>query len=172
MLLDLWPGELQRTTHYDDEVRQLADRHYSRRTIGARQFAYSGRKLVLRDAAGEVGWVWMFPDPALRMDAQAGYNCALFRNESARQASDIILEAEQWAIRKWGPGRMYTYIDPAKVTSGLPGYCYLRAGWHCHGLSKGGKLLLVKYDDCPPASLRDRLRQARAATGGTDAASA
>jgi hypothetical protein len=27
----------------------LADRHYSRRTIGKRQFMYSGRKLVLRN---------------------------------------------------------------------------------------------------------------------------
>jgi hypothetical protein len=148
MMLDLWPGQLQRTTHFDDEMRQLADRHYSRRTVGARQFAYSGRKLVLRDAAGLVLWVWMYPDPDMRMDGQTGYNCAIFRNESPRLASDIILEAETHAIAKWGPGRMYTYVDPAKVRSSNPGYCYLMAGWHRHGWSKGGKLLLVKHDGC------------------------
>ena len=62
MLLPLTDG-LMKTTHFDDECRQLADRHYSRRTVGARQFAYSGRKLVLRDAGGLVLFVWMFPDP-------------------------------------------------------------------------------------------------------------
>lgn len=149
MMLDLWPGELQKTSPFDDEMRQLADRHYSRRTVGARQFAYSGRKLVLRDPAGLVLWVWMFPDPDMRMDGQTGYNCAIFRNESSRRSSDIILEAEQHAIRRWGPGRMYTYVDPAKVRSTNPGYCYLKAGWHPHGSSKGGKRLLVKNDGCP-----------------------
>ena len=152
MMLDLWPGQLVRTTPFDDECRQLADRHYSRRTIGARQFAYSGRKLVLRNTAGDVLWVWMYPDPAMRLDAQTGYNCAIFRNESGRRSSDIILEAEQHAIAKWGPGRMYTYVDPAKVRSTNPGYCYLMAGWHPHGYSKSRKRLLVKYDGCEAAS--------------------
>ncbi len=78
-----------KTTHFDDEMRQLADRHYSRRTIGAKQFAYSGRKLVLRDVDGLILWVWMFPDPTVRMDGQTGYNNAIFRNESARLSSDI-----------------------------------------------------------------------------------
>lgn len=148
-MLDFWPGQLVKTTHFDQECRELADRHYIRRTPGARQFAYSGRKLVLRDTAGEVLWVWMFPDTAMRMDGQTGYNCAIFRNESARRSSEIILEAEQHAITKWGPDRMYTYVDPAKVRSTNPGYCYLKAGWHKHGYSKGGKVLLVKYDGCP-----------------------
>jgi hypothetical protein len=146
MRLDLWPDTLSKTTYFDDEMRQLADRHYSRRTPGARQFAYSGRKLVLRDAAGLVLWVWMFPDPAMRMDGQTGYNCAIFRNESARRSSEIILEAERHAIERWGPGRMYTYVDPTKVRSTNPGYCYLKAGWQHRGWSKGGKRLLVKYD--------------------------
>jgi len=129
MLLDLAEGGLLRTTHFDDECRQLADRHYSRRTVGARQFAYSGRKLVLRDASGSVLFVWMFPDPTMRMDGQVGYNNAIFRNESARRSSEIILEAEWHAVRKWGPGRAYTYIDPGKIRSANPGYCFKQAGW-------------------------------------------
>jgi hypothetical protein len=148
MRLDLWPGTLSRTTHFDDEMRQLADRHYSRRTPGARQFAYSGRKLVLRDAAGSILFVWMYPDAAMRMDGQEGYNCAIFRNESDRLSSEVILEAEGHAVGYWGPNRMYTYVDPTKVRSTNPGYCYLMAGWHAHGWSKGGKRLLVKHDQC------------------------
>lgn len=135
---------LIRTTHFDQECRQLADRHYSRRTVGAKQFAYSGRKLVLRDALGEVLFVWMYPDAAMRMDGQTGYNCAIFRNESTRLASEIILEAERWAIEKWGSGRGYTYVDPRKIQSRNPGYCFKRAGWEQVGFSKGGQVLLVK----------------------------
>src|SRR3972149_3413891 len=113
-MLALFEG-LIKTTHFDDEMRQLADRHYSRRTVGAKQFAYSGRKLVLRDAIGDVLFVWMYPDPAMRMDGQTGYNCAIFRNESTRRSSEIILEAERFDIEKWGVGRGYTYVDPRKI---------------------------------------------------------
>ena len=42
-MLDLWPGQLVKTTPFDQERRAPADRHYSRRTRGARQFAYRGR---------------------------------------------------------------------------------------------------------------------------------
>ena len=136
--------QLIQTTHFDQECRLLADRHYSRRTIGAKQFCYSGRKLVLRDAEGTVLFVWMNPEPSMRMDKQTGYNCAIFRNESERRSSEIILEAEQRAFAKWGPNRLYTYIDPDKIKSANPGYCFKCAGWKYVGLSKSGKHLLVK----------------------------
>lgn len=166
MMFEFTTG-LMRTTHFDSEMAALADRHYSRRTVGARQFLYSGRKLVLRNAEGTVLFGWLFPDPTMRMDGQSGYNCAIFRNESTRQASDIILEAEILAFEKWGPNRLYTYIDPAKTkvilsTFDRPlwgirkgeriiGYSYRRAGWkplvRKNGLpriSKAGQHLFVK----------------------------
>lgn len=142
-----WAEGLTRTTPFDDEMRQLADRHYSRRSVGARQFAQNGRKLVLRDVAGLVLWVWMYPDPTMRMDGQVGYNCSIFRNESGRRSSDIILEAERWAFEKWGPNRLYTYVDPSKIKSRNPGYCYKVAGWKYVGLSKSGQHLLSKFDE-------------------------
>src|SRR5436305_1121864 len=138
MLLDFGEG-LIRTNHFDPEMARLADRHYSRRTPGARQFCYSGRKLVLRNAEGSVLFVWMFPDPNLRMDNQVGYNCAIFRNESNRKSSEIILEAERFAVAKWGPNRAYTFIDANKIRSTNPGCCYKIAGWRFSGLSKSGK---------------------------------
>jgi hypothetical protein len=88
----------------------------------------------------------MFPDPTMRMDGQTGYNNAIFRNESPRLSSEIILEAEHHAIARWGPNRMYTYIDPAKIKSANPGYCFKVAGWRFLRLSAEGKHLLVKYD--------------------------
>ena len=143
MFLPLTDG-LIITNHYDQECRMLADRHYSRRTVGAKQFCYSGRKLVLRNAEGTILWVWMYPDPQYRMDDQTGYNCAIFRNESDRLSSEIILEAERSAIEKWGSNRMYTYIDPRKIKSKNPGYCFKIAGWRFERITKSGKHLLVK----------------------------
>jgi hypothetical protein len=117
------------TTHFDPEMASLADRHYSRRTVGARQFLYSGRKIVIRDAAGDVLFGWMYPNEAMRKDGQTGYNCAIFRNESRRRSSDIILECEAIAVDRWGPNRMYTYVNPEKIRSANPGYCFKQAGW-------------------------------------------
>lgn len=155
-----------RTTHFDHEMAALADRHYSRRTVGARQFLYSGRKLVLRDTAGTVLFGWVFPDPAMRMDGQSGYNCAIFRNESSRRSSEILLEAEAAAFKKWGPSRLYTYIDPAQTKEIkrrgvlVVGFSFRRAGWKplvrldgTQRVSVDGKWLFVKL--YKPAALRE-----------------
>jgi hypothetical protein len=132
------------TTHFDPEMRMLADRHYSRRSVGARQFLCSGRKLVIRDAAGTMLFGWMNCDLDKRFDGQRGYNCAIFRNESARRSSDIILECEVLAYAKWGLNRVYTYINAAAIKSPNPGYCFKCAGWQHIGYSKGGLHLLAK----------------------------
>ena len=166
MLLPLTDG-LIRTTHFDGEMSLLADRHYSRRTVGARQFLYSGRKLVLRNSEGTVLFGWIWPDDDKRMDGQTGYNCAIFRNESPRKASEIILEAERLAFEKWGPNRLYSYVDPAKTQvvralrnyprwgirrgERIVGFCYRKAGWKPRlkkngqpHLSQAGQWLFVK----------------------------
>ena len=133
------------TNHFDWEMARLADRHYSRRTPGARQFLYSGRKLVLRNAEGTVLFGWVYPNPAMRMDGQTGANCAIFRNESVRLSSDIILEAECAALEKWPDvRRFYTYVDPARIRSTNPGCCFKKAGWCRIGVSKAGKFLFAK----------------------------
>lgn len=132
------------TTPFDQECRQLADRHYSRRTVGARQFSYSGRKLVLRNAEATVLFVWIWPYLEMRMDGQSGYNCSIFRNESARLSSEIILEAEKMAFEKWGPNRVFTYVDARKIRSKNPGCCFKKAGWRQIGKSKSGLILLAK----------------------------
>jgi hypothetical protein len=134
------------TTHFDPEMAMLADRHYSRRTIGARQFLYSGRKLVIRNTEGTLLFGWVWPDESMRMDGQAGYNCAIFRNESGRKSSDIILECERLALAKWGPNRCYTYVDPSRIQSTNPGYCFKAAGWRFIRTTKRGLHLLAKSE--------------------------
>lgn len=143
MLLPLSEG-LVATGRFDGECAELADRHYSRRTVGARQFVYSGRQLILRDAESLVLFAWVWPEVEYRMDGQNGYNCAIFRNESTRPGSGIVLEAETAAVAKWGPNRMYTYVDPRYVQSPNPGYCFKLAGWKFVKRTKDGKHLLVK----------------------------
>lgn len=71
--------------------------------------------MVLRNAEGTILFVWMWPQDDKRMDGRVGYNCAIFRNESCREASSIILEAERLAVTKWGPGLAYTFIDARKL---------------------------------------------------------
>jgi hypothetical protein len=141
MLLPLWDG-LVASNQCDVELVALADRHYSRRNVGSRGFTARGRQLVLRDTKGEVLFVWSWQK--FRYDKQDGYNCQIFRNESNRLSSDIILEAEQLAVAKWGPNRFFTYVDPTKITSSNPGACFKHAGWHRIGISTNGKHLLAK----------------------------
>lgn len=129
---------------YDPEMAVLADRHYSRQSPGARQFMPSGKKLVIRDAEGSILFGWLWAKPEFRMDHQAGYNCTIFRNESSRRSSDVILECEEIAFRMWGSNRMFTYVDPEKIQSRNPGYCFKCAGWRRIGLSRDGKHLLAK----------------------------
>lgn len=100
--------------------------------------------MVLRNPLATVLFVWMYPDSGLRMDGRVGYNCAIFRNESPRRSSEIILEAEQFAIEQWGSGPAYTFVDSAKIRSTHPGYCFLMAGWDYSRDEKGTPILTTK----------------------------
>lgn len=140
----------QRTNKADPAVARLADRHYSRETIGSRQFHPPGQSVVLYVPGPEwpfvagAAWVWWRPYPgkATRYDGYDGwYQCSLFRNESSYLSSDLIRAAIPWVNEAWGlPQFGYdTYVWPAKLRSTNPGYCYLRAGWQKDGWSKDGK---------------------------------
>lgn len=131
-------GTCVRTRRNDREARALADRHYSRKTPGARDFVGPGRTIILRDPAGT--WLFVWRGCQYRLDGQTGWECAIFRNEGARLSSEIILECEQHVS-----GRLFTYVDAKKVRSTNPGCCFKRAGWSVAGKSKArGLVLLVK----------------------------
>lgn len=142
MLLSFTDG-LVRVKKFDLESCLLADRHYSRQKVGSNQFMPPGRTMVLRSAAGDVvfGWLWQNK----RDDKQDGYNCSIFRNESTRLSSDIILEAEGMVTKEWGPSRGFTYVDPGSVRHKRdPGRCFLRAGWRLMKATPSGLHLLEK----------------------------
>lgn len=141
MLLHLFEERLVATDRVDDEMRQLADRHYSRRRIGYREFVGPGRALVLRNVEGTILFAWR--STLYRLDDQVGYECTIFRNESDQLSSDVILEAEQRVFDAWGRDRLFTYVDPRKVRSRNPGYCFKMAGWRFVRLSKDQGLHLL-----------------------------
>jgi hypothetical protein len=135
---------LQVTDKYDAECAALADDHYSRQSPGDRQFMPPGRTIIIRNPAGTMvfGWNWQLPHK--RKDRESGYCCSIFRNVSELRSSDVILECTQIAFRKWGPDRVFTYVDPTKIRSANPGYCFKQAGWSFVRKTGTGLHLLAK----------------------------
>lgn len=84
-------------------------------------------------------------------DASQGYgvSCTVFRNESDRLSSDLIIEACALAWQRWPGERLYTYVNPKRIRSTNPGYCFVMAGWSKCGTTKGG---LPIFDICPLAA--------------------
>ncbi len=121
------------TYRADPRAARLADRHYSRGTIGAVQFAPPGRCLVLLNREASAVWVtsWPYPEYVLRAWKDA-WLCTLFRNESSLLSSELIREAV--AVTRWRYGEspmsgMITMIDETKIRHKRDtGRCYRKAG--------------------------------------------
>jgi hypothetical protein len=124
----------------------LYDRHYSR-NVGSRgdpRVAGPGEKMVLLTPCARALFVWRVfrsKDPTA---AAGDINCAIFRNEGAGLASDLISSAMTRAWDHWGPRRLYTYVNPRRVVSSNPGYCFKVAGWTLCGVTKTRKLLILE----------------------------
>jgi protein gp37 len=108
---------------------ELARRHYSawkNREPKIRQFVGPGQKLVLRTGDGDALWAWRkFIDDS----GQKGVCCTIFRNEGPLESSELVRQACRIADAIWPDQRRYTFIDPSKVASKNPGYCFKLAGW-------------------------------------------
>jgi hypothetical protein len=130
----------------DSHCLEIYRRHYSaRRYLVARQplFVGPGRKLVLLSRSGKSLFVWKkFKDGC--DPPQAGFCCAIFRNEGEAgiKSSDLIHEATEIVWRDWGRERLYTLVNSARVLSTNPGWCFIAAGWRKCGTSKTGKVIL------------------------------
>ncbi len=129
----------------DKDCLELYTRHYSAyRYADGRErklFVGPGEKIVLRTAEGNACFVWRkFIDDS----GQQGINCAIFRNESPHKSSELIRQADAIADVLWPDCRHYTYVDPKKIKSTHPGYCFIAAGWRRAGVTKGGLIILAK----------------------------
>ncbi len=69
----------------------------------------------------------------------------LIANETADVGLDIIAAALSHAIVSWVASDLMTiYVNPSKVKSTKPGYCFLKAGWRYSGKNKNGKLIIME----------------------------
>lgn len=124
----------------------IFDRHYSRSPAarGDARVAGPGKKMVLLTPCVRALFVWR---QFRSKDPTAGatdINCAIFRNEGAGLSSALILEAMELAWQRWPGERLYTYVNPRRVRSTNPGYCFLQAGWRRCGITKTRKLIVLE----------------------------
>lgn len=128
----------------DISCRLLADRHYSRQTVGDKQFCRPGKNLVLRTALGDAAWVtWQ----GIRDDGLQAWECTIFRNESEYLSSELIREAIEITVEYWGkPPRdgIITTVNPNKIKSVNPGCCFKKAGFKQIGQTKVNKLFILQ----------------------------
>lgn len=142
----------------DPRAAALADRHYSRQTIGAEQFMPAGRCVVLISECGRAVWGVSWPLAEYVDHAWPGtWVCTIFRNEGAGRSSELIttaLAATRWYFRDICPvGGCITFVDPMAVRHKRdPGRCFRRAGFRKVGETQKGKIVLqLERDALPPA---------------------
>lgn len=144
----------------DPFARSLADRHYSRQSIGADKFTPPGRCFVL--TAPFAYWVtsWPFAE-YVRHRWGGAWMCSAFRREGGDvPASTMIRDAVAATRAHYGEPPvlgMVTFIDRAKVPplhtrkGDVWGYTYRRAGFVDAGETEGGLLALQLLPDAMPA---------------------
>ena len=141
---------------FDQQARQLADRHYSRQKVGSPQFVPPGRLLMLIAKNGSAVWasIWQAQIDHAWKDS---WNNCLFRNEGAGLSSELILEAiaaTRWKFGEPPAGGMITFIDcDAGRKKRDPGRCYRKAGFEPVGYTKVKRKLVLQMlpDAMPPA---------------------
>jgi hypothetical protein len=139
-----------RVTKFDPRACALADRHYSRRKIGSPQFMPPGQTIVLLTEDERAVWGWWRPAPSsglASMNGLDGWTCTIFRNESDRLSSLLVLDAELAVAQHGydvGPDGFLTYVWDKRIRSVNPGYCFKMAGWHVAGRSADNRKTLLQ----------------------------
>ena len=139
-LTPLETGRAQVSQHWcitrdgDPQALALFVRHYSchrpaRKWNGGNyaRFTGPGHSLVLISTDGQAIFAWR--TERFRLDGQTGVQCAVFRNEGQVLSSDLVREASALAWQRWPGERLYTYVNPRRIQSSNPGYCFQLAGW-------------------------------------------
>ncbi len=125
----------------------IADRHYNRQKPGTPQFVPPGRCVVLLTPDADAFWVssWPFAE-YVRHEWAGAWICSAFRNESPHLSSELITQAVQATVWRWGPPPalgFVTFVDPLKVRRKRDwGRCYRKAGWRQAGYTRGGLVAL------------------------------
>ncbi len=132
----------------DVNCLEMYEQHYSaykyadgrKRT----QFVGPGETIVLRTDNYEAIWVWRkFINDCINIETGErvkGVNCAVFRNVAPKVylSSELVRQADAIADFAWPGEGHYTFVDPKKVRSTNPGFCFIKAGWKRTGRTKSG----------------------------------
>lgn len=139
-----------RVDKFDRRAAALADRHYSRQSVGSDQCLAPGETLLMLtpDWLATWGVVHNF-DPG--HDDTRRWRCSIFRNESTSLSSALIIVATDATFDYW-PRRyrrvpdvpLSTEVDPHKTRRKRdPGRCFRRAGWELWRKNSRGLYLFV-----------------------------
>ena len=128
--------------HYNDSRRMAGTKGFVRKIMGP------GEYMLLLTVSCDALFGWLHP-LIPTADGQQGVRCSVFRNEGEILSSQLIEEACQLAWQRWPGERLYTYVDPKKIRSTNPGYCFLMAGWHRAGVTKVNRLLILERTTPP-----------------------
>ena len=150
----------QVTNRADPVAAKIADRHYTRQSVGSRQFVPPGRCVVILVPDAPVLWVSSWPKAEYVRHAWAGaWMCSLFRNEvgDLYLSSELIVQAVAATRAIWGkpPKQGFvTFVDAGKIRPKRDlGRCYRRAGWEPVGYTQGGLLALQLVPSRMPSPL-------------------
>lgn len=140
----------------DPRAASLADRHYSRQTVGAVGFVQPGRCLVLVSSEPvRAVWVTSWPFAEYTKHQWAGsWVCSMFRNENGSEwrSSELIIDAgpcnryhrlhgpDSWRCSEEPDQGMITFVRAPAVKSANPGYCFKKAGFSHVGYTKTDRL--------------------------------
>jgi hypothetical protein len=131
----------------DPAGRVLADRHYNRQSVGAKQFVPPSRCLVMITGDRSALWVtsWPFAE-YVKHDWAGAWVCSIFRNEGAHLSSTLITHAVAHTRVRWPDVPdlgIVTFVDANKTRRKRdPGRCFRRAGWRHVGFTAGGLYVL------------------------------
>lgn len=143
--------------HKDIRGRKLADRHYSRKTVGAAEYMPPGYKIVLIGKDDKAIWGVQRTAPKSGVTRRDGFVCwdnTIFRNErtDGYVASDMIREAIAICLGFWSDipaDGLHSFIDPRHVEPticrSMPafGESYVKAKFSFHSVTRNGLLRFV-----------------------------
>lgn len=164
---DMWLA----TDTSDPRALKLADQHYTRQTVGSKQFMRPGYRLVLvaSDAKGLAVFGWWRPkwedgSPFLqRKDGLRAIECVIFRNSTAMLSSELIRSATA-VVQSWEhandvdwPDGLITGVGSEQTTAGRskwhkPGWCFRKAGWEEFDHKPGRADVWLRCSALPPAA--------------------
>lgn len=147
----------------DPIARALADRHYNRQHVGAKNFCPPGRCAVFVTSDHKAFWVTSWPFAEYVKHAWAGaWVCSAFRNEGTELSSHLIRMAVAATRDRWSPPElgMITFVDATKTRHKRdPGRCFIKAGFRRVGETKGGLVALQLLPADMPEPIPAQKRQ-------------